>query len=309
MIQTGFSPRLERREKLAADSAPQIPHRTPPPKRLRRRLSRLARPKSPAPFEYPVSMPVPQPTCSPKRIPVASKSGEIPAPEKFYYLELLRRAGWLEQLADEPHTPIAIPDAALQRATQTLSRKRRKPHARPHRRMRRRFPTVRPMLPPSASKSLNALLSSHRRRRNSLWHSRRTPVSTAIALRLATRPHQPHVKTPRRSPRRSFPSATYSSSTIPLPCTSPRRRPPGGRHLRSIDANVYSPRSLLSSTIFQQKPLLQPPASFGRWPLHRSSLATPSPLPCGIPPCNQALPEVGLLPDSLRSCLPFVFLS
>ena len=32
-----------------------------------------------------------------KAIPVP-KAGEIPAHEKFYYLELLRRAGWLEKL-------------------------------------------------------------------------------------------------------------------------------------------------------------------------------------------------------------------
>jgi heptosyltransferase-2 len=52
-------------------------------------------------------------------IPVP-KPGEIPPHEKFYYLELLRRAGWLDQLPDEPRITLHVPDAARQRATQTL---------------------------------------------------------------------------------------------------------------------------------------------------------------------------------------------
>src|SRR6059036_1525134 len=35
----------------------------------------------------------------PVRVP---KSNEIPPHEKFYYLELLRRAGWIDSLLDEP---------------------------------------------------------------------------------------------------------------------------------------------------------------------------------------------------------------
>jgi heptosyltransferase II len=54
-----------------------------------------------------------------KAIPVP-KPGEIPPHEKFYYLELLRRAGWLDTLRDDAHVALQVPDAARQRAAQTL---------------------------------------------------------------------------------------------------------------------------------------------------------------------------------------------
>jgi len=63
-----------------------------------------------------------------KAIPVP-KPSEIPAHEKFYYLELIRRAGWLDQLSDEPHITLRVPDAARQRATQTLLEAGSRPHA------------------------------------------------------------------------------------------------------------------------------------------------------------------------------------
>lgn len=48
------------------------------------------------------------------------KSGEIPAHEKFYYLELLRRAGWIDRLQDDPHIRLHVPDSACLRAMQML---------------------------------------------------------------------------------------------------------------------------------------------------------------------------------------------
>jgi len=57
------------------------------------------------------------------------KPGEIPAHEKFYYLELLRRAGWLAQLPDVPYITLRVPDAARQRAAQTLLRAGAHPNA------------------------------------------------------------------------------------------------------------------------------------------------------------------------------------
>jgi lipopolysaccharide heptosyltransferase II len=48
------------------------------------------------------------------------KLGEIPAHEKFYYLELLRRAGWMETLPDDPHIKLHVSGAARQRASLTL---------------------------------------------------------------------------------------------------------------------------------------------------------------------------------------------
>lgn len=63
-----------------------------------------------------------------KTIPVP-KRGEIPPHEKFYYLELLRRAGWLDQLPDEPHITLSVPDANRQRAAQALLEAGSRPHA------------------------------------------------------------------------------------------------------------------------------------------------------------------------------------
>jgi heptosyltransferase-2 len=63
-----------------------------------------------------------------KAIPVP-KPGEIPPHEKFYYLELLCRAGWLDRLTDEPHITLRVPDATRHRALQTLLEAGSRPHA------------------------------------------------------------------------------------------------------------------------------------------------------------------------------------
>jgi heptosyltransferase-2 len=63
-----------------------------------------------------------------KAIPVP-KPGEIPPHEKFYYLELLRRAGWLDQLHDEPQITLRVPDAARQHAAKFLLEAGLRPHA------------------------------------------------------------------------------------------------------------------------------------------------------------------------------------
>src|SRR5258708_19445126 len=44
-----------------------------------------------------------------KAVPVP-RNGEIPAHEKFYYLELLRRAGWLDSIPDESFTGLPVPE-------------------------------------------------------------------------------------------------------------------------------------------------------------------------------------------------------
>jgi len=48
------------------------------------------------------------------------KIGEIAAHEKFYYLELLKRAGWLEDYEDEKQIRLLVPDAQKHRAMQQL---------------------------------------------------------------------------------------------------------------------------------------------------------------------------------------------
>ena len=52
-------------------------------------------------------------------IPVPRR-GEIPAHEKFYYLELLRRAGWIEELPDDTHIALNISEAARRRGASLL---------------------------------------------------------------------------------------------------------------------------------------------------------------------------------------------
>jgi heptosyltransferase-2 len=52
-------------------------------------------------------------------IPVP-KLGEIPAHEKFYYLELLRRAGWIDSLPNEPLIKLHVNEASHARAAGQL---------------------------------------------------------------------------------------------------------------------------------------------------------------------------------------------
>jgi|SRR5579863_3455257 len=54
-----------------------------------------------------------------KAIPVP-KAGEIPAHEKFYYLELLRRAGWIQDLQDDPHISLQVAPEQSEHAEATL---------------------------------------------------------------------------------------------------------------------------------------------------------------------------------------------
>jgi heptosyltransferase II len=55
-----------------------------------------------------------------KKIPVPRR-GEIPAHEQFYYLELLRRAGWIKSLPDENFVTLDVSDEHCRLAERTLS--------------------------------------------------------------------------------------------------------------------------------------------------------------------------------------------
>jgi heptosyltransferase-2 len=57
------------------------------------------------------------------------KTGEIPSHEKFYYLELLHRAGWIDQLQDEPLITLHVSDLARRRAAQILLNEGSSPNA------------------------------------------------------------------------------------------------------------------------------------------------------------------------------------
>jgi heptosyltransferase-2 len=63
-----------------------------------------------------------------KAIPLP-KVGETPPHEKFYYLELLRRAGWLDRLPEIEHIAMHVPDARRQHAAETLLDAGARPHA------------------------------------------------------------------------------------------------------------------------------------------------------------------------------------
>lgn len=54
-----------------------------------------------------------------KAVPVP-RPGEVPSHEKFYYLEFLRRAGWLDSLSDAAFIPITVPEEKCRRATEFL---------------------------------------------------------------------------------------------------------------------------------------------------------------------------------------------
>jgi heptosyltransferase II len=62
-----------------------------------------------------------------KAIPVP-KPGEIPAHEKFYYLELLRRAGWIDSIPDEPFIKLQVNEARRARAVDQLASAGIRPH-------------------------------------------------------------------------------------------------------------------------------------------------------------------------------------
>ena len=57
------------------------------------------------------------------------KPGEIPRHEKFYYLELLRRAGWIEQFPEDKEITLNIPDACKRRAAEALASAGARPNA------------------------------------------------------------------------------------------------------------------------------------------------------------------------------------
>jgi heptosyltransferase-2 len=58
------------------------------------------------------------------------KPGEIPAHEEFYYLELLRRAGWLDSLPQVDHIVLQVSDATRRHAAQFLIDAGARPHSR-----------------------------------------------------------------------------------------------------------------------------------------------------------------------------------
>jgi len=116
-----------------------------------------------------------------KSIPVP-KRGEIPAHEKFYYLELLRRAGWLAQLPDESYIQLQVPVAARQRASQILLEAgARTRAARIAVGAGASYGSAKCWPPERFAKALNALLAKHDADIVLFGTSGELPVSAAIA--------------------------------------------------------------------------------------------------------------------------------
>jgi len=119
-----------------------------------------------------------------KAIPVP-KPGEIPAHEKFYYLELLRRAGWLEYLRDDTHIALEVPEAGRQKALQTLREAGARSNA-----LRiavgagASYGSAKCWPPDRFAKALNAFLSNHDADVILLGTPGETPVTDAIAAEL-----------------------------------------------------------------------------------------------------------------------------
>ena len=57
------------------------------------------------------------------------RPNEIPPHEKFYYLELLRRAGWIDSLPDESFIALNVPEQNRHRAAEFLFASGARPHA------------------------------------------------------------------------------------------------------------------------------------------------------------------------------------
>ena len=64
-----------------------------------------------------------------KAVPLP-KQGEIPAHEKFYYLELLRRVGWVDSLQDAPFIELIVPGEKRRSADEFLRKSGVRPSAR-----------------------------------------------------------------------------------------------------------------------------------------------------------------------------------
>jgi heptosyltransferase II len=63
-----------------------------------------------------------------RAVPVP-KPDEIPAHEKFYYLELLRRAGWIDSVPDERFIKLQVNEVSRNRAAEQLAAAGVRPHA------------------------------------------------------------------------------------------------------------------------------------------------------------------------------------
>ena len=117
------------------------------------------------------------------------KPGEIPAHEKFYYLELLCRAGWLGQLRDDAHIALEVPDAARHGAREVFREAGARPAA-----LRiavgagASYGSAKCWPPDRFAKALNAFLSNRDADVILFGTPGETPVTDAIAAALRKPP-------------------------------------------------------------------------------------------------------------------------
>src|SRR5260370_224413 len=87
-----------------------------------------------------------------KAVPLP-RHGEIPAHEKFYYLELLRRAGWLDSVPEETLIALRVPEEKRRSAEEFLCNSGVR-----HGPLRIAIPAAAPLLRPPASPSWRCLV-------------------------------------------------------------------------------------------------------------------------------------------------------
>ncbi len=110
------------------------------------------------------------------------KPGEIPSHEKFYYLELLRRAGWVDQLRDDDHISLSVSGVDRQNAMRTLADAGARPNA-----LRlavgagASYGSAKCWPPDRFAAALNGVLSEHDADVILFGTPGETPVSSAIA--------------------------------------------------------------------------------------------------------------------------------
>ena len=158
-------------------------------------------------------------------IPVP-KPGEIPTHEKFYYLELLKRAGWIDSIPEESFIKLHVPESNRARAARFLADAgARRPRA-------SRIAIGAGAAYGSAKCWPPARFAELANRLRSQWDAdviffgaaSETPVSSAIASEMRQASHRPHRQDRHRgTSRRYFRSAKFLSATIPAQCTLPQR--------------------------------------------------------------------------------------
>jgi heptosyltransferase-2 len=148
------------------------------------------------------------------------KPGEIPTHEKFYYLELLRRAKWFPNFADEPFIRLAIPHEYSVAAEEKLrSFGSRSNKLRIAVGAGASYGSAKCWPPERFAATVNSL-QDHSETDVILFG---TPTESAVNNAIAEKLRHPPVTSPAKPPLPNSPHcspvARFFSATIPAPCT------------------------------------------------------------------------------------------